>query len=122
MKLRIHNNNVRIRLTQKEVALLAAGERVTQTTSFANDSALLTSIQSSAHVVNPTATFDRGCVAIFLPLDQTVQWANSDQIGMEANQPIDGDRSLTILVEKDFKCAHIRIGEDADAFPNPGSC
>jgi hypothetical protein len=119
MKLRIHNNSVRIRLSQKEVALLAAGERVTQTTTFPNHAALSASIESSAHAVNLTATFDRCCIAVVLPLGQTIEWANSDRVSMETDQRIEGERSLRILVEKDFQCLHARIGDDADAFPNP---
>ena len=119
MKLRLHNDSVRIRLSQKEVALLAAGERVTQTTTFPNHSVLSASVESSAEVVDLTATFDRCCVAVVLPRGGTVAWANSDRVSMEAEQDLDGERRLRILVEKDCQCLHARIGEDADAFPNP---
>ena len=49
-----------------------------------------------------------------------MQWADSEQVSIEAVQTIDDGSELKILVEKDFACLTPREGEDeSDLFPHP---
>jgi hypothetical protein len=62
-----------------------------------------------------------GRLSVLLPLDEVRHWAQSDQVGIEANQSISPGKSLDILIEKDFECLHSAAEKNNDAFPNPRS-
>jgi len=119
MKLRIRGNSIRIRLGQTEVARLADGQSVEQITEFSSQSALRNIVEPTTEVHCVQATFDRGCVLIRLPLDKAKDWANSDRVGIEAEQAVADQRLLKILIEKDFECLHSRVESITDAYPNP---
>ena len=72
------------------------------------------------------ARFEDNCLYISVPLRDAENWINSEQVSIEAEQSLGDDRSLRILVEKDFTCFSERADEDeTDAFPNPladGKC
>jgi hypothetical protein len=125
MKLRIHGNSVRFRLTQGEVLKLAEGHAIEQVTEFSASSRLVTHIESSRDVDRSTAAFENNRLTLRLPIDLVRQWAKTDQVGIEVDQPIDDSRSLYVLVEKDFDCLHSQAEENIDTFPNPnapGNC
>jgi len=47
-------------------------------------------------------------------------WANSERVGLNHEQKVNGEASLTIVIEKDFQCLEPRPNEDqSDSFPNP---
>jgi hypothetical protein len=119
MKLRIYGNSIRLRLTQTEVARLAAGKHVEQATNFSTTSKLLSCLRSSRDCEQPTATFDGSRLSVGLPAAAVAQWAASDQVGIEATQTIDADQSLSIVIEKDYQCLHADADSTPDAFPNP---
>jgi hypothetical protein len=118
MKLRIRGNSLRLRVNQSETAQLAAGKKVEQVTEFSTSDRLVSSVEASPNITSATAQFSTGCITVLLPLVQVNHWANSDAVSIETSQPIASDRSLHILVEKDFECLHSKNEEDADAFPN----
>jgi hypothetical protein len=119
MKLRIHGNNVRIRLTQGEVRNFARGESLEQTTEFSTSSSFTTRIEIAEHAKHLIAVFDGGRLTVRLAPDLVRRWAQTNQVGIEMNQPIRDGTSLSILIEKDFDCIHPAPGENIDTFPNP---
>ena len=119
MKLRIRENNVRVRLSQSEIQALAMGQAVEQVTVFSSESRLMARVESSPHAESLTATFENARLTLLLPRDQVVEWAQSDQVAIRGEQAIAGDSSLHLLIEKDFECLHPRAAEDFDTFPNP---
>jgi hypothetical protein len=119
MKIRFHNNSVRVRLTQTEVAQLGAGARIEQVTAFSPMVKFVCSIGPCDRAKSANATFHDKCVIITLPKTQTVHWATGDDVGIESHQLIGNDESLHLLIEKDFACLH-SVGEQTpDTFPNP---
>ena len=56
-----------------------------------------------------------------IPTGLARAWAASNDVGMNAEQPVAGRSPLVILIEKDFACLEPRGDEDKDAFPHPGS-
>jgi hypothetical protein len=98
MKLRISGNSVRLRLKPSEVAQLAYAGLVEDRVEFAPDSVLVYSLQASPRSAVPTAC----------------RWAASNDVSIEAQQDV-----LSILIEKDFRCAHKEEASDTDVFPNP---
>ena len=119
MKLRIRGDSIRLRLTQGEVAALAEGGIVEESTGFgeARFSYAITfgGASLAAKLAGPR-------IEVSLPADVGRAWAAGDTVGIEGVQPAGEGRTLRILVEKDFACLTTRPHEDdADAFPNPNT-
>lgn len=119
MKLRILGNSIRLRLTQPEVETFAGEGVIEERIRFGAETVLTYALEAAA-VARPVARYDGRRVTVQVPSSQGKTWAETDQVGMEGTQPLDGGEVLTILVEKDFKCLHGPADRrDADAFPNP---
>jgi hypothetical protein len=122
MKLRIHEESVRVRLTQSEVARLAAGQSVEQTTTFAPSTQLVSAVRTASGVANVHATFEDGCITLWIPATRAREWALSEEVGIYATADTGDGRVLSLLIEKDFQCLHPKRGEtEDDAFPNPNA-
>lgn len=119
MKLRIQANSIRFRLTQSEVHRISDGGRVEQITAISPLAKFCSRVESSARVEKPTAIFEDQCLTLQLPSMEALQWAESERIGIEAEQSVGDGTSLRILVEKDFECLHPSGEETRGAFPNP---
>ncbi len=119
MKLRIDGNSVRIRLSRSEVARLAGGERIEQTTEFLAGAVLRSSIEPARDLPMTKATFENTCVAVFVPETDIIRWSRSDEVSITAAQPTATGVGLNLLIEKDFECLHGDVTENADCFPNP---
>lgn len=119
MKLRIQDNSVRLRLSRPEVDSFAESGRVMAATSFGRGARLQYGLERTDAVAALTVHFEPSEILIRVPSALGRQWtASSEMVGMEAEQPLDGGGTLTILVEKDFQCLH-KDAVDPDAFPNP---
>lgn len=120
MKLRIQGNSIRLRLTQSEVAAFGEQGRVEERIRFRPGEYMTYALEASDVVKHLAAHYEEGRVTVLAPSAQGAAWVETDQVGMEDAQRIEGDAVLTILVEKDFKCLHGPASrQEADAFPNP---
>lgn len=113
MKLRFHNDSLRLRLSQSEVAQLKDTGHVENCVTFAPGRTLTYSIES-APVAQVTAAFEGNRVSVVLPGAKARQWIDGDEAGIEGR-----NATLQIVVEKDYQCLHRSSEEDADGFPNP---
>jgi hypothetical protein len=113
MKLRLHDNSLRLRLSQSEVARLHDTGRVEDVVVFQPGNELVYAIETGAFD-EVTATFENSNIRVTLPTRAAIQWIESDQSGMEASTG-----TLRILIEKDFQCLHRAPLPGEDAFPNP---
>ncbi len=117
MKLRIKGNTLRLRLSQSEVALLADGKAVEESTSFTLMHKLV--VRMEPWLLNTIeAKLEGSTITIFCSKEQVSTWANSDQVGIEAAQDNHTASPLHIFIEKDFACLSPRTDEH-DNFPNP---
>ena len=124
MKLRIKGNSVRLRLTQREVAELAATGRVEDRIEFGfePEQFLTYAVVAEKRAPEVFAKFENGQISIIIPQAAAEKWAASDDAGICAEQNLSTDRTLRIAVEKDFACLTPRAGEDeSDNFPHPKS-
>lgn len=123
MKLRIRKNSLRLRLQQHEVQQLVATGAVTDETCF-GDSTLRCTIETSTSIIAPCANLASNTIRIRVPTSAAVQWSQSDQVGILAEQSTPAG-PLLILIEKDFACLQPRDPalreDDSDAFDNPHS-
>ena len=122
MKIRIQGNSLRLRLKKQEVLQFETRGLVEESIQFgtqALEKLTYRLLLSDSHA-ELSSDFQQNTINVFVPLSIGKQWANSDQVGMEAVQIIDTKQGLRILIEKDFKCLTERPHEDeSDAFPNP---
>ena len=111
MKLRIKGDTIRLRLTQSEVAALADGHDVVETTSLPQP--FTYALETSGETIG--AAFAAGRMTVNIPRAIALQWASTEEVSLRGREG-----GVEILVEKDFACLIPRQGEeDPDAFPNP---
>jgi hypothetical protein len=121
MKLRIRGNSIRLRLTQSEVAQFIETGKVEERVEFAPNTPILRYRLETAPDGNDLrAIFEENCLRVLVTQRAAEKWASSEQVGIKAAQILDNERSLRILIEKDFACLTARESEDeTDAFPHP---
>lgn len=119
MKLRLHGDAIRIRLSRSEVAEFAESGRVEDAVDFGEGAILRYVLEASPGANRPRASLRDGVVRVELPARDAQQWARTDRIGISGEQTLGTDKRLSILVEKDFQCLHVSDESDPDAFPNP---
>ena len=120
MKLRIRDNSIRFRLMQAEVAQLRSTGVVSARTTFPGGRHLSYAVESSPANIHPQAFLSESTLTVRLPETAVLAWSGSEQVSIEAEQPLDDGGSLRLLVEKDFACLAPREGEDeSDMYPHP---
>jgi len=114
-------NSIRLRLTQSEVTHFHTDGKVEQVIKFGiSDATQLRYAIQIEDVTNITATYQDNKISIAVPAQMAKEWASSDRISLEETVSINQKETLRILIEKDFKCMHVRINEDeSDSFPHP---
>jgi hypothetical protein len=113
MKLRLHDGNLRLRLSQSEIARLHDAGKVENVVVFQPGKELVYAIETGA-LHEATATFENSTIRVTLPTRDAMQWIESDQTGIQASTG-----TLRLLIEKDFQCLHREPAPGEDAFPNP---
>ena len=124
MKIRIRNNSIRLRLMQAEVNQFDENQVVEARIQFGAkpSDTLIYRLEKSDSASLIQSTYSNNCISVVVPQQTATAWANSDQVSLAAQQEIDGETQLNILIEKDFQCLTDRVDEDeSDAFPNPNS-
>ncbi len=124
MKLRIKGNSIRFRLTQSEVEELGKRGQIEDTIEFGSpiNEKLIYALVLSGKGAEIAAKYDSGKIAVIIPQKIAGEWIKSDRTGIGGEQILGEDKSLKILIEKDFACLSERAGEDeSDNFPNPNA-
>jgi hypothetical protein len=123
MKLRIKGNSIRLRLLRSEVERFAADRLIMDEVRFGANSLRYT-LAMSEDATSVYAKFDNGEITVSIPEAEARRWAEGNDVGIEVEQPIAADESLTVTVEKDLVCIDRPDDPDrADAYPNPNlSC
>jgi hypothetical protein len=123
MKLRILGDSMRLRLKRSEVDQLAAGASIVEETHFPGS--VLTYRLDVADNNSFSASFDDSILSIQLPRSRVLDWAATDEVSLIAEQKLSGSDSLSLLIEKDFKCLepghHRDCSDDEDTFPHPSA-
>ena len=119
MKLRIHGNSLRLRLTQSEVAQFSKTGFVEDSVQFTPGVSFAYTLESSSSIRAPQVSFQNGWLKFQVPAAVGVEWFTTDRVGISGDQPLESGRHLSILIEKDFQCLHGDLERDPDAYPNP---
>ena len=114
MKLRIHGDSIRLRLTVGEVVAVGRGETVAETAHL-GDPHLSYSLTPLADATAVDAVFDGGAMRVSLPAAMARRWAETEEVSLHG-----AAGAVIILIEKDFDCLEPREGDEKlDTFPNP---
>lgn len=116
------NNSLRLRLSQGEVARFSETGRIAETIEFGLESSrqLIYELEANNQIKEIQATVENNRITVSVPLRQAEEWTTTETVGLKAAPKIGGEKTLQILIEKDFACLEPRPGEDArDAYPHP---
>ena len=127
MKLRIKGNSIRFRLLRSEVERLSAAGTISEEVVFGirPDQVLRYAIAVSDGVDEIEAEFSDSQILVLVPESMALDWFASDELTIKREIEIDGETTLTVLIEKDLVCLDRPDDpENADAYPNPksGAC
>jgi hypothetical protein len=119
MKLRIHGNSLRLRLSQSEVAQFSKTGFVEDSVQFTPGVSFAYTLESSSSIRASQVSFQNGWLKFQVPAAVGVEWFTTERVGISGDQPLESGRHLSILIEKDFQCLHGDLERDPDAYPNP---
>lgn len=111
MKLRIHDNSARLRLSRTDVDRLAVGETLVEKIEFQPGQALTYSLAVQP-MEQAGVRFENAAIQFFIPAARAERWLHSAEVGISGPG---------VVIEKDFQCLHRESSEDADSFPNPNA-
>jgi len=119
MKLRLRDDSLRLRLMQSEVDALNADGLVESRTRLPGGE-LVYALRADAAAEFVAARLEDGRITVSIPADIARDWAMTDVVSVQGEQPLDRGAVLHILVEKDFRCLVPREGEnESDMYPHP---
>lgn len=117
MKIRIHQNSVRFRLSKSEVEKLENEGYLEETTDF-GPTQFRYAVQRSDDA-EPGARFEDNQITLTVPARFLSGWTANNTVGFQHDMPLDGGRSLFLLIEKDFKCLDNVTEDQSDNYENP---
>ena len=120
MKLRIREQSVRFRLSPEDVASLGRGESVLVSLNLGAEQTFTYGLEMSGTSLLGVKSVRSG-VVIQCPVEMLRKLAETDEVGFERVIDLGGEGSVTVLVEKDFKCLVPRGEDDGNTFPNPNA-
>lgn len=120
MKLRIHDNAIRLRLTRSEVARFASAGVIESTVELglSADQRIRYGVELSRDVPSLQVRFADQRLTVLIPEAMAKAWTDGDQVAVTDRQTFSDDRQLDILVEKEFRRLH-GAKFDLDLYPNP---
>lgn len=123
MKIRIRGNSIRLRLTRTEVETLATQGYVDERTEFFN-SALTYALQAKDGIENLKADYSENTITMYVPKAWAANWNKDETVGFKHTLNLPSGATLSLLMEKDFKCIDADSSEDqSDNYENPSiSC
>lgn len=121
MKLRLHRNSVRFRLSPADVARLESGGSIAETTAFGPDIEFSYCLEARADIEAMRAVLKSHCLCVEIPAVLVQGWSRTEAVGLHDIQSFGNGKTLEILVEKDFECRDEKLNDPREAlYPNPG--
>lgn len=114
MKLRCTENSIRVRLRRSELEVLKVASQIEEQVGFPNGQKFIYRIKIGGKAL--MANFEGQTVSFHIPKEQAEKWINSDQVGVETQLALDGDKTLHLLLEKDFPCKDRPEEDKSDLF------
>ena len=105
MKIRCTANHLRFRLRKSDVEELSTRQHIRETIHIAPGQSLSFEL-AIAPVASFEPTFQDGLLRISLPAAVARHWIETEEVGIEGRQSLEGGPILEMLIEKDFPCKH----------------
>lgn len=120
MKLRIHGNSIRLRLNRREVAQFTANASLEEAMEWGTGPGdrLVYRLEASESALDVGVRVNGWAIAIIVPAVLAQTWASTDRVEIAANVRLNAGKSLSILIEKEFRRLH-GANNDPDLYPNP---
>jgi hypothetical protein len=118
MKLRIKGNSIRIRLTKKEVSIIAGSGYLEEETLFGNNR-FVYALQKVDHGNELSAALEGNKMTMFVPSALLKDWPGNNVVGFDASMPLADNKMLCLLLEKDFVCIDHTTEDQSDNYENP---
>lgn len=107
MKLRIHGNSLRLRLSESDLSRLRWEGRLESWMGLGPGRRFTYSVESNSEADHISALYESDALTVLVPREWVDRCDPSDdEICFESMQDIDGDQQLHIVVEKDLLCRH----------------
>jgi hypothetical protein len=120
MKIRIKGNSIRMRLTRSEVEQLGRDGYIEERTDFGNNHLFLYALRTTNDSDQLSASFVGIKITMLVPAAMAADWATSDTVGFSGSMDLGNGTSLSLLLEKDFRCIDADVKEDqSDNYENP---
>ncbi len=103
MKLRCVTNSIRLRLRKSELEKLKNNQTVFEILEFGNQVIFRFALEIS-DTNQISAQYLDNQLTVSLPNKEAAHWMNSNQVSLEHKIPIEVNKSLHVLIEKDFPC------------------
>lgn len=117
MKIRIRGNSVRLRLTKSEVDQFGKEGYIEESTDFG--ATKLTYALSKTQDADMSASFENNKITMLLPHAKAQEWTSQNIVGFDHKLQLDNGTTLSLLLEKDFKCLDESIEDQSDNYDNP---
>jgi hypothetical protein len=114
MKLRCSENSIRLRVRKSELKGLKTEHVIEEKVQIGAAVFRFVLRNSKDAVVN--ASFENGAITLHVPTKELEQWMNSEQVGIEVEQPLEEGGILRLLIEKDFPCETRTKEDKSDTF------
>jgi hypothetical protein len=122
MKIRMKENALRLRVGRSELARFLEEGRIEETIRFAaaSEAAFTWALEAGSQTDKETTLRAAPCaVTVVVTPEQVHLWRNENQVGIYTRIDVGAERTLEIVVEKDFACLDGNDSENADTFANP---
>jgi hypothetical protein len=122
VKLRIHKNSLRFRLSRVDVERMRTTGMCADALCFGGMSQLSYVLEASSQCGSIQAEFFENRIRVRIPEQLAKEWADSDRVSLGQSGTNSG--SPDILIERDFQCLNRDgrgLSEDEESFPNPSA-
>lgn len=120
MKIRIKNNSVRLRLSKPDLDQFGKEGYIEEKTEFPG-STFTYAIQKLFDGKALDASFIDQKLTLFVPKHIVQEWTDTAIVGFNHALPVGENRTLFLLIEKDFKCidGDTATDDQSEYFDNP---
>jgi hypothetical protein len=120
MKIRIKGNHLRFRLRQHDVAVLSNSGSIIEKIKFGEtaDQQIGFSLES-CNDEKMTIVYKNNTVQVFIPKNLLDKWIDTEQVGIAADVATNMNKTVSVLIEKDFACLDVGEEDNIGTYPNP---
>ena len=120
MKIRIKGNHLRFRLRQHDVVFLKNNGWLIEKIEFGENENEQISFGLQAYGKDDMSIeYEKNRVCVYISKGTIDEWINTDRVGIEADLDTGKNKTISILIEKDFACLDDNEEDNEGAYPNP---